>query len=204
MVLPVLCLAALVAAGCDASSSGGSTTPSATASASGSGSPSASPSPTVTGFTKTCDNALSLTAVSQAAGQPIIGRTSFVVGEPDTTIGRLAYLNCRYGLPETPTTGATTTTEPTPGVEIGVSLYDSVDRARTRVDGTVEDYRSSGSRAETVRVGTVNGTVLVGGGSPTLVVASGARTVAVSIGPKVSTGFAQLVAVAELALAQVS
>lgn len=201
LLLPVACLALLVTAGCSGSSNGDDATPTASVT-SGSTSPSASPSPTVTGLTSTCEDALTATEVNTAAGQPIIGRTSFVVGEADASIGRLAYINCRYGLPETtPAAGAAAAV---PGVEIGVSLYDSAKRATDRVASTVDDYSSSGSRAESVRVGTVDGTVLVGGGPPTLVVADGERTVAVSVSRTVSTGFPQLVALAELALDKVS
>ena len=199
LVLPAAVVVALTVAGCTASSSGDTSTPSASTTATTrSPSPTGSPSPTVTGFTSTCDDALSVTAVSTAAGQPIIGRTAFVVGQADPSIGRLAYLNCRYGLPTTtPAAGAP---EPQPGVEIGVSLYATAKQAADRVEGTVADYQNSGSRAESVRVGTVNGTVLVGGGPPTLVVAQDTRTVAVSISRTYSTGFAQLVAIAQLAL----
>ncbi|MHA3702854.1 hypothetical protein ACXR2U_11800 [Jatrophihabitans sp. YIM 134969] len=190
--------AAVLLTACTGSADDDATPAPTSATTSSATSASASPSPTVTAFTSTCETALALIDVSRATGQPVQGRTEYVVGQPDPTIGRLAYLNCRYGLPTTtPAAGAAA---PVPGVEIGVSLYDSADRASDRVAGTVEDYRESGSRAEDVDVAGTTGTVLVGGGPPTLVVARDAKTVAVSVSRTLSTGFQQLVALAELAL----
>lgn len=194
----------LTTAACTASSSGGATTPTAGTTPPTATAVSRSPSPSPTGFTSTCDDALPLSAVSHAAGQPIIGTTAFVVGQPDPSIGRLAYLNCRYGLP-TPVPGRPAPKDPEPAIEIGVSLYDSATHAGARVDGTVADYQSSGSRATPLRVGTVNGTALTAPGQPiTLVVASGARTVAVTMIGRVFLGNDKVVAIAELALEQVA
>jgi hypothetical protein len=110
----------------------------------------------------------------------VIGRTAFVLGVADPGIGRLTYLNCRYGL----SAAVKGKPAPVPLVEIGISLYNSPAQAARRVQGTVEDYQSHGALNRAVRVGQVQGTVLTGYGLPTLVVASGPRTAAVTVSPK--------------------
>ncbi len=107
----------------------------------------------------------------------MIGKTNFVVGVAEPDIGRLAYLNCRYGIPA----AVKGKPAPTAQVEIGVSLYDSVAQAARRLQGTIVNYLSNGaSRADTV-AGTYPVTVLTGYGDPTVVGALGQRTVAISV-----------------------
>lgn len=124
----------------------------------------------------TCDSLLDQVQVEQAAGVSIKGSTSFVVGVAEPDIGRLSYLNCRYGL--APAGG-------TPGLEIGVSLYRTAAQAAARIRATVEDYDAHGAAEAPTSVGGVRGTTLTGGTGadyavPTLVLSSGQRTVAVS------------------------
>ncbi len=119
--------------------------------------------------------------VQQAAGVAIPGATAFVVGVPEKDIGRIGYINCRYGLP-TPPTGAT------PKIEIGVSLYDSVAQAQTRYTGTIADYVDHGASQQPTTVSGHPAVILIGANAPgytipLLVVAADQRTVAVSIGP---------------------
>jgi hypothetical protein len=118
--------------------------------------------------------------VNIALRRIVVGRTAFVVGVADPGIGRLTYLNCRYGL-SAPVKGKPA---PLPQVEVGISLYSSPAQAARRVRSTVEDYRTHGATARVLRVGTVPGTVLTGYGLPTLVAAAGPRTTAVTVTPK--------------------
>jgi len=145
---------------------------------------------------------LSLATVEDALGRPVIGQTSFVRGVAEPNIGRLTYLNCRYGL-TAPVKGKPA---PQPQLEIGVSLYDSAGQAATRVRGTVEDYRSHGATQQNAAVGNDAATILVGYGYPTLVVAEGPRTVAVTVDPRLvaTAPTAGLVALAQAALVATS
>jgi hypothetical protein len=125
-----------------------------------------------------CDSLLPQVDVEDTMGVRFKGKTAFVVGVPEKNIGRLGYLNCRYGL----TAGAGAT----PEAEIGVSLYNTPDQARKRLAGTIDDYRGHGATPSAATVSGMDATLLVGGSGagydvPLLVVASGQRTVAVSV-----------------------
>jgi hypothetical protein len=152
-----------------------SSTPPST-SASASPSTTAAPRP-VTKLTATCDSVMPLLDLQDALDVDIAGKTSFVVGLPDRGIGRLAYINCRYGL----VGGATAV----PKVEIGVSLYNSAAQAAKRLDGTIADYVDHGATRTPITVSGHDGSILVGSAPgydvPLLVVASGQRTIAVSV-----------------------
>jgi hypothetical protein len=124
-----------------------------------------------------CDSLLPAVDIEDTMGVRFAGKTAFVVGVPEKNIGRLGYLNCRYGL--TAGGGA-------PSTEIGVSLYDTPQQAQKRLSGTIDDYRSHGATQSAATVSGVQGTLLTGGSGagydiPLLVVASGQRTVAVSV-----------------------
>jgi hypothetical protein len=125
-----------------------------------------------------CDSLLPQVDVEDTMGVRFAGKTAFVVGVPEKNIGRLGYLNCRYGI----SAGA----GGAPDTEIGVSLYNTPQQAQTRLSGTIDDYRSHGATQSPATVSGVDGTLLVGGSGagydvPLLVVASGQRTVAVSV-----------------------
>lgn len=174
-----------------ASTTGGATSTSASSSAS------ASPTPTRTGparFGGTCADLLPVTSVDEALGRPVVGKTAFIVGVAEPAIGRLARLNCRYGIPA----AVKGKPAPTPKIEIGVSLYNATARAASRVQATVEDYLSHGARSAQVTVDQYPGTVLTGYGDPTIVVAAGPRTVAVT-GATVSVGKAPAASLTALA-----
>ena len=136
--------------------------------------PKATAKPTLGGE---CDDLLPLPVVDQALGRPVIGSTAFIRGIAEPNIGRLTYLNCRYGIGK----AVKHKPAPTAQLEIGVSLYKSIAQARQRVQGTIDDYREHGAGQETIPVGSVNATLLLGYGAPTLVVADGPRTVALTI-----------------------
>src|SRR5882762_757648 len=91
----------------------GSTT-SPTASTSAAPSTSASPTKLVTKRHGTCDTLLPQPEVEDLMGNHFVGKNAYVVGVPDKNIGRLGYLNCRYGLG--------TSGKGSPPVEVGLPL----------------------------------------------------------------------------------
>jgi hypothetical protein len=130
----------------------------------------------------TCSDLLPAGAVAAAAGIALKGRTEFVVGAADPSIGRTAYLNCRYGL---------AAGSDTPQVEIGVSLYRSAAAAARRIDDTASDYESHGAEIADTEFAGVPGQVLTGSTDAgytgtTAVAASGNRTVAVTVSDSVA------------------
>lgn len=204
LVRAAACTAVLgVLAACGSGSSGGAVTatvtvtPTASAATPTSGAASlaepdrtAAASPTATHLTRfkgTCETLLPDAAVTNAlGGKPLAGTDSFVVGEPDKVISRLAYLNCRYGV--TGTGG-----KATPKVEIGISLYATPDDAAARLTATADDYAAHGATSTDATVDGLPAMLLSGGAGagydlPLLVVASGQRTVAVSVAASVARG----------------
>lgn len=133
------------------------------------------------------------------------GADAFVVGVPEADIGRIGYLNCRYGVTGR---GAAATAK----VEIGVSLYRTPELAAKRIKATIDDYGAHGARSAPVKVGALTGTQLTGGAGsgynfPLLVVGSGQRTVAVDIAPSFASGAketADAIVLANLALQRTS
>lgn len=161
------------------------------------GSPAASSAPVATPpgttptqvpkLTGTCETLLPLESVQAVLGRPpLAGATAFVVGKPEPDIGRIGYVNCRYGV-----TGAGAAA--VPAVEIGLSLYSTPSRASTRIAATVDDYTAHGATSADTSVDGHPATILTGGFGagytvPLLVVAAGQRTVAVSVAPTVASG----------------
>jgi hypothetical protein len=148
------------------------------------------PSPTVTHLTSlkgTCDTLLPDGSVFNAIDiDQLPGDDAFVVGKPDPAIGRLAYLNCRYGVTGTGDAAA-------PKIEIGISLYDTATQAAQRITATVDDYTAHGASTSPLDLDGTPATMLTGGVGddydvPTLVTSSGQRTVAVSVHDAVATG----------------
>lgn len=140
-----------------------------------------------------CEDLLPTGRVNIALHRVVSGKTAFILGVAEADIGRLTYLNCRYGVP------AAAKGKPAgdPLVEVGISLYNSAAQAARRVDGTVEDYRSHGARDSSTKVGQYWATVLSGYGNPTLVVAAGVRSIAVTVDARLipkspATGLASL------------
>jgi hypothetical protein len=173
---------------------------------------SASPTPSVTSPARivtrlagTCDTLLPLSAVENAVGRLLPGKTAFVVGVPEKDIGRLAYLNCRYGIP-VPSSGAPVT----PGIEIGISLYGSASQAQHRLANTITDYVGHGATQSSFTISGHDAELLLGATSPgydipLLVVASGQRSVAVSIASAIAPAASRrgvMTALAALALAR--
>lgn len=121
-----------------------------------------------------CDDLLPTPAIVNAIGQKIHGEAVFVVGLPDRSIGRVGYINCRYG-----------GTKTAPAVEIQVSLYQSDAKAAARIGPNRDDFIGHGAKATNTTVGGAPAILLVGatgdGYAPTIVMALGQRTIAVSI-----------------------
>lgn len=151
----------------------------------------------------TCDDLLPAAAVDTALGRSLGGQTAFVVGLPEKDIGRLGYLNCRYGLPSG-TAGAAAGA--VAKAEIGVSLYKDTAAAAARIPATVDDYVAHGAGSSSTEVDGQQATILTGGAGagyadPTIVVAAGQRTVAVSVHEKAGAQATKdLTALAKLAL----
>jgi hypothetical protein len=159
----------------------GPTSGSSASSSSASSATSSQPATPMTKFSGNCYALLTLYDVQRAAGYTIGGKTAFIVGVPDKTLGRLSYLNCRYGLP-----AAAPGRSATPQIEINVALYSTPAQAAKRAASTVSDYVANGATATQVTIGDVPGTILTGGlgagySVPLLVTSSGQRTVAVSL-----------------------
>lgn len=119
--------------------------------------------------------------IDTTLNRPIGGTTAFIVGAAEADIGRLAYLNCRYGLPA----GAAASTA-TPTLEIGISLYDTAAHAAARIPATVDDYANHGASQTDVTVDGVAVAILTmasgeGYTNPTAVAASGQRTIAITL-----------------------
>lgn len=135
----------------------------------------------VTRLRGTCDTLLPLGEVDNAIGRAARGDTAFVVGVAEQDIGRLAYLNCRYAIPAVPA-GAPAT----PGIEIGISLYDSAARAQRRLADAITEYVDHGATRSSLTISGHDAALLLGATGPgydipLLVLASGQRTVAVSV-----------------------
>jgi hypothetical protein len=200
-------IAAVLLGGCTqaAAPGGSSSTTSGSASSSVPASPSKSarPSPTAVATGEPtlggrCEDLLPIGTVNIALRRTVVGRTAFVLGVAEPDIGRLTYLNCRYGLAE-PVKGKPA---PVPLVEIGVSLYHSTAQANRRIQATIDYYRAHGAADRAVRVGSGQGTLFTGFGLPTLAVAAGPRTVAVTVSPKLLAprSTAELASLAKAAL----
>jgi hypothetical protein len=126
-----------------------------------------------------CEKLLPAGAVIDALGSKVAGRTAFVVGVPDPTIGRVGYINCRYGVPKQQAAS--------PKVEIGVSLYRTAKKAAARLQPTIDDFTQHAAKAAKATVAGYPATLLTGGVGtgygPTVVLALGQRTIAVSLSP---------------------
>lgn len=202
LVRIALCTASIGGlAACGSSGTGGTATVTVTSNTSPAAPPSASstastssvatsagtPPSNLTKIAGTCDTLLPDSAVTAALGvTQLPGADSFVVGQPEKDIGRLAYLNCRYGL-----TGKGAAA--VPKVEIGISLYATPAKAAARLSATADDYAAHGATSADVTVDGLPGKLLTGGSGtgydvPLLVVASGQRTVAVGVAASVATG----------------
>jgi hypothetical protein len=200
----------LVASGCGSAALRGGVTSVTVAASPGSSTaagpttrPTPPPVPWQTGLGGTCDSLLPVPDIEHALGRMFSGRNGFIVGVPERSIGRIAYLNCRYGMPPNLLAGPAQ-----PLSEIGVSLYRTAAQAQERVRGTVFDYLGNGAAQSRHAVAGSEAVLLTGATgpgyeAPLLVLAAGQRTIAVSLAIRAGTAAflrRALVALAELAL----
>jgi hypothetical protein len=154
----------------------------------------AAPQPKFTRLAATCRNAMPLTTVEKAIRDKLPGTTAYSVGRGDPTIGRLMYINCKYGVSRAKG----------PSIEVSVSLYRSVGAAADRVVGTSQDFTSHGATSSGTKVAGRNATLLLGANmlayGPTVVVHAGLRTIAVTLRPGTTNPTPTLRAVAALAV----
>ena len=133
------------------------------------------PPPKFTRLDARCHTALKQPAVEKAYGTKLRGTIAYEIGRGDPTIGRLMYINCKYGV--SPAKGAS--------VEITVSLYRSTSSAGDRVRGTIQDFISHGASSSGTTVNQRPATLLLGANmlsyGPTLVFHAGLRTIAVTL-----------------------
>jgi hypothetical protein len=126
-----------------------------------------------------CEDRLPAGSIDAAVHGRVSGRDVFVVGQPDTSIGRLGYINCQYGVPRGNTDVAR--------VEIQVSLYQTAGKATARIQPTINDYTDHSATPHKTRVAGFPATLLIGGtGSgygPTALLAIGQRTLVVALRP---------------------
>jgi hypothetical protein len=127
----------------------------------------------------TCSHLLAPGSIDAAVGHRVTGRTVFVVGLPDASIGRVGYINCQYGVPRGNTGVAR--------VEIQVSLYRTAAKAAARIQPTVDDYTTHGAHSHKTQVAGLPAVLLTGGSGsgygPTALMALGQRTVVVTLRP---------------------
>lgn len=130
-----------------------------------------------------CDSKLPVSRIEDALNGPVSGRTNFVVGLPDPSIGRVSYFYCQYGMPSARGGVAK--------VQIQISLYRTPKQAAARLAPTVADYTAHGAHAQKVTVAGLPATLLLGGSGagygPTSVLVAGQRTVAVTLRPGLVT-----------------
>jgi hypothetical protein len=131
--------------------------------------------PKYTKLPGTCPKVLPPAAINRAVGEKLPGISQYAVGGPDPTIGRLTYIDCKYGV----------THARGPAVEITVSLYRSATDAANRVSQTIQDFGYHGATSSSTKVSGRAATLLLGADlqsyGPTVVVPVGLRTVAVTL-----------------------
>ena len=145
-----------------------------------------------------CDSLLPLAQIWQSSGLTFAGLTRFVVGVPKPNIGRLAYLNCRYGIP--PQHGANADgaadrdrDQPVPHTRAGPGAGP---RHRLRLP-LQQRHRSHPDRRRTARR-PAQQRGRAGYDAPLLVLAAGQRTIAVSIAGRAGTSATRWRAMAAL------
>jgi hypothetical protein len=122
---------------------------------------------------KSCGGVATLAEVTDILQVAVTGQTLPVVGVPEPKIGRIARIDCYYGVPA----GQPLTAAP---VSIGLASYSDDASARKRMTSTVSDEKDAGAKANDVPVGPDRG-VLLNSTKHTLVAARGNNTVVVSV-----------------------
>jgi hypothetical protein len=135
------------------------------------------PKPKLTKLPGTCKSLLNADSINKVLGQKLTGSVQYAVGRGDSSINRLTFIDCKYGLIR----------GKAPAVEIRVSLYRSEGDAADRIRATVQDFETHGASMTTTKIGGQPATLLLGANlltyGPTLVKVAGVRTIAVTMRP---------------------
>jgi len=139
--------------------------------------PAPPPPPKVAKLPGTCKSLLNADSINKVLGQKLSGSVQYAVGRGDSSINRLSFIDCKYGM----------IPGKAPAVEIRVSLYRSAADASDRIRATVQDFELHGAAASTTKIGGQPATLLLGANlltyGPTLVKVAGVRTIAVTMRP---------------------
>lgn len=125
---------------------------------------------------KTCAAVVSRQEVEIQVGKQLTGDSQEIVGVPEPSIGRVARLDCYYGIPSGKARGSAS-------VMIGIASYKDASSAQQRLVSSVQALQASGARATNVPVGPDKGVLLSGGQDKnmlTLVVAHGSTSVVIN------------------------
>jgi hypothetical protein len=109
--------------------------------------------------------------IDKALGRRLGGKTLYIKGLAEPTIGRTGRATCRYGVRN----------KAVP-IEVGVSGYRTAAEASSRVAITVTAERDAGAATQATTVGIEHATILLGKHGSLLVYGSSNRTVAVTLG----------------------
>jgi len=118
-----------------------------------------------------CSLLLTHATVNKALGRTLTGKTVYIKGLAEPKIGRTGRATCRYGVRN----------KAVP-IEVGVSGYQTVAEADTRVKVTVGAERDAGASSSSTTIAGHGATVLLGKHGSLLVYGDSNRTVAVTLG----------------------
>jgi hypothetical protein len=119
-----------------------------------------------------CDAIATAEEIADAIAHALPGNPRLVTGAADQSIGRTARIDCYYGV-------ADGQELPNAPVRVGLASYADAKSATTRVQKTVDEERTAGSKVSEVAVGSDKGTLMVGKNTATLVATYQATTVVV-------------------------
>lgn len=122
---------------------------------------------------KTCGGLATITEVTDILGAAVTGQTLPIVGVPEPKIGRVARIDCYYGVPDGKAVADAV-------VAIGLANYSDEAAAKRRMSSTVDAEREAGAKASDVPVGSDRG-VLLTGAKRTLVAVRGKNTIVVAV-----------------------
>ncbi len=124
---------------------------------------------------ETCPEVITAEELGTILGMFVRGEAQPVVGVPQESIGRIARLDCYFGVPtRRPLSTAT--------VWVALTSYTDSHHAQRRLTNTIADERTAGSQVNEVPVGPDRG-VLLRGKAWMLVAQRGSTTVVVTVRP---------------------
>ena len=146
-----------------------------------------------------CSALLTLGQLDRALGASLPGQTTYVVGEPQPSIGRTGRISCGFGVtPATDTAG-----QSDPLLELSVFTYTDATASAARLAATVQAQEEQGVRSETVPLpgdagAGLTGVVLTSATDTTIVTDVGARTYSLTLVAGVLDPAATVVALQQL------